>query len=188
MQCSIPCRFIPIQPRGLAVLLLLSLLLQSSGWVTTFARPPLPALETTVQRGHLIRRRCARQRWSRFPARSFIVHGGLRLLARWGLLVVLLHTSGWITYTSWSWSVLLVPLAQMLHALWVLGIPASAAAFRARRVSADLQRLYQLTLVVLVFSFLLQALSWVHPGPGGLVVPFAGIKLIDMLLVALRLT
>jgi len=60
----------------------------------------------------------------------------------------------------------------MLHALWVLGIPASAAALRARRVSADLQRLYQLTLVVLVFSFLLQALSWVHPGPGGLVVPF----------------
>jgi hypothetical protein len=167
MQCSIPCRFIPIEPRGLAVLLLLSLLLQSSGWVTTFARPPLPALETTVQRGHLVRWRCARQRWSRFPAGSFIVHGGLRLLARSGWLVVLLHTSGWITCTPWSWSVLLLPLAQWLSALWLFGAPACAWAQPVRRSSTTLQQIYQLTVVLLLFSSLLHGLSRMPPAPGG---------------------
>ncbi|HEX7587955.1 MAG TPA: hypothetical protein VF478_06530 [Anaerolineae bacterium] len=173
MQCSIPCRFIPIQPRGLAVLLLLGLLLQSSGWVTTFSRPPLPALETTVQRGHPVRRRRrSRHRWSRFPAGSFIVHGGLRLLARWGLLVVLLHTSGWITCTPWSWGVLLLPLAQWLSALWMFGTPACAWARRVRRGSATLQQIYQLIVVLLLFSSLLHGLSRIPPTPGGVFVLF----------------
>jgi transposase-like protein len=173
MQCSIPCRFIPILPRELAVLLLLSLLLQTSGWVTTFSRPSLPVLASPAQRGHPVRqRRRTRRLWDRFSAGSFVVHGGLRLLVRWALLVALLHTSGWLTVTAWSACVLLLPLAQLLLALGTFGQAASLSALGVRRASAPLQRLYQLTLVLLLVSSLLQFVSRMHPAPGGLFIPF----------------
>ena len=173
MHCSMPCQFVPILPRGLAVLLILSLLLQTSGWVATFSRSPLPPLSMTWERWHKLgrRRHLVRHMWDRFPSWHFTANQVPRLLARWTLLVVLLHTSGWIAFSVWSWGVLLIPLAPMLHTSWVLHTPSSAAALRVQRDSTGFQRLYQVSLLLQVIRSLLQLLCHLAPAPGAVFVP-----------------
>ncbi len=173
MHCNTCFGFVPILPRGLALILILSLLLQSSGSVAPFSRPPLPPLSMTGERWQKLgrRRHWVRRLKPRFPSGPFTANQVPRLFARWTLLVVLLHTSGWLAFTPWSESVLLIPLAQMLHASWVLRTPSAAAPSRVRRRAADLQRLYQVTLLLLVLSSLLQLLGHLYPAPGAVFFP-----------------
>ena len=173
MHCSTPCGFIPILPRGLALLLILGLLLQTSGLGATVARPSLPWLWLTSERWHKLRRV---QSHAGPSARGFsfwaaLAHQVPRLLARWALLVGLLYTSGWLTFTAWSSSVLLIPLTQILYRLWVLPRRAAPATPRGGRGAACLQRLYQWILAFLVLSSLLQLVRHSYVAPGGLAFP-----------------
>jgi len=175
MQCSIPCRFIPIHSRGLALILILSLLLRTSGWVATFSRPALPLLSIPAARWHppAQRRRRTRRFGQYFAAGSVLVHYLPRLVARAALLDVLLHTSGWLAVHPWTGSVLLLPGLQMLGVLWTLGHSQRFQRLTSGRGSRCLQRLYQLTLVLLLVSSLLQLVSHWHLTPGGGFLPLA---------------
>jgi hypothetical protein len=174
MHCSTPCGFIPILPRGLAFILILGLLLHTSGWVATFSRVALPSLSLTSPRWQKLRRwRLTHHRRLRCSTWLGIAHQMPRLLARWTLLSVLLHTSGWLALTIWSASVLLLPLVPILSNSWVRHTPSSAAAIRMHRLATELQRLYQLTLVLLGLSSVLPLLYHLHPASGTLFCPLA---------------
>jgi hypothetical protein len=174
MHCSTSCVFIPILPRGLALLFILGLWLQTSGGVTTFSRPALPLLSIPAERWHPLarRRRRTRRPGQRFAARYVLVHHLPRLVARGALLGVLLHTSRWLAVHPWTGSVLWMPGLQMLGGLWTLVHPQRFHRFTPGRWSRSLQRLYQLTLVLLLVSSLVQLVGHRHPAPGGLVFPF----------------
>jgi hypothetical protein len=175
MHCNTPWEFVPVLPRGLALILILGLLLQTSGWGATLLRTPLPLLSITSARWQKFgrRRRFARRMAHAFPFGQFTATQIPRLLARWTLLGVLLHTSGWLAFSIWSGSVWLIPLVQILHASWALCMPSSTTPARIRHRAADLQRLYQLTLVLLGLSSLLQLLYHLHPAPSTVVFPLA---------------
>ena len=174
MQCSIPCRFIPILPRGLAVLLLLSLLLQSSGLGHDVARPPLPALGS---RSNVAQTPAgAVPRWAFRPwilVLAALVHR-CRVSSRGGGCSSFCSTPvvgsptppGVGVYCSCHWR-----NDCTVSGCFPAGRPARMGP-RVRRGAACLQQLYQLTLVVLVFSSLLQLVCHSCTAPGGLVVPF----------------
>ncbi len=82
----------------------------------------------------------------RFSSGPFLVNQVPRLLARWGLIAVLLHTSGWLAISGWSASVLVIPGLQILGLLGTLGHPSRSQPFTPGPWSRSLQRLYQLTL------------------------------------------
>ena len=50
MHCDTPWAFVPVLPRGLALILILSLLLQICGCAATFLRLSLPPLSLTSSR------------------------------------------------------------------------------------------------------------------------------------------
>jgi hypothetical protein len=85
----------------------------------------------------------------------------------------LLDTSGWLAFTPLSGWLLLLPLAQTLCALWLAAAPTPTPAELVRTQSATLQRLYQLTLVLLLGSSLLHLLSGIPGTPTVLGLPLA---------------
>ncbi|MCL4487330.1 MAG: transposase [Chloroflexi bacterium] len=174
MHCSTSFGIVPILPRTLALLLLLSLLLQTSG-LALISSHLLPPLQMTPARRHQLRRR---QRASRRVGLHcylwpFLRHSAPRLLARWTLLSLLLHTRGWLAFTPLTASVLLIPLVQTVCGLWPLYDPSRAHGLRRARGATELQRLYQLTVVLLFVSTGLQLVSRLPTTPDGLFLPMA---------------
>ncbi len=162
--------FLARLPRTLALIVLLSLIWQIDhpSLRHDLALPPVSL--STERWVRLPRRRGTRPR-ARFHWGSFLTHHGLRLLAREGLLLVLLHTSGWLVLTPWSQVVLLLPWLQTLGAMWVLSHPGHAPRSGRPSGSASWQRAYQLTLCLLCVSSVLPLVShWSHT-PTGLLLP-----------------
>ena len=113
MDCSILGGIRPTLarlPRGLALLLILSLVLQMGALPARHGLPPLLPLPMAPERWHRLARRGARLPF-RWHARSFLAACGLRLLARELLLLGLLHLSGAWAWTPAGRAVLLLPRA-----------------------------------------------------------------------------
>ncbi len=163
MQFSTSIRSIPTLPRGLVLILLLSLVGQLGGPAvphSPFAQPlpPIAAPQwLTRRRGRPIvrrfRRRCLSGRW--------LVQHAPRLLAREILLAVLLHASGWPSVTRLSWGILLLPVGQLVTTVWLVTQPPHSGRGQVVHWLGRLQRLYQLTLGLLLLSSLLHLLG--HP-------------------------
>ena len=120
MHCSTNLQISPIIPRlphACAFLAIVCLLVRTSHPIAIPQRLWLPAI--TMPSGCWSRRpgvaRC-KQKAHRYCIMPVIRWAPLlaRLLARCALLGVLLHTSGWLRVTPLSWSVLLLPVAQIL--------------------------------------------------------------------------
>jgi hypothetical protein len=169
MDCSTSLTHLPILPRlprGLVLLLIVSLILQLVLLVPRLPPTVLPAL--TLIPGHtplrVVRfRRCR-------PRVSFSRWGHLfkkvlpRLCARSALLATLLQTSGWHTLTPWTELVLLIPSLQTVITVmsYTQHTPTAISPWNAR-----LQRLYQLILLLLTVSTLIHFLGGIpHASPG----------------------
>ena len=167
MHSSTCLLFIPNQPRGLALLLILSLLLQVSGRVSGFSQPSLPAISFPM--GHcqrLRRKRHGTRARRRSHPKYFLVELAPRLVARSFLLTGLLCLSGTSSWTPVSGSVLLIPLAQVILTAWHVHTPAPITQRWPQVIADTLQRLYQLTLVLLGFAVLMRWLVVLHSLPG----------------------
>jgi transposase-like protein len=157
MHCNTCLEILPFPPRlprALVSLLILSLLLQT-GYPLTITQPeriPLPTLAYTHWRGRPGRVR--RQHRLPLPRGLWVLrHSVPRALARSMLLAVLLYANGW-TLTPVANLLLLLPAAQCLTVSLALVAPHSVRTQAYSNGARNLQRLYQLTLVVLVLSTL----------------------------------
>ncbi len=177
MQCNTSLTYLPVVPRlpwGLGFILIVGLLLHLD---VTLSLPPARSLSLPALTIAFARYPACRRRGHTF--RTFILHQpswealrsiGTRLLARSGLLVVLLQTSGWLTRVPETKSLLLIPLLHtgltlLLHtqstqphstlAAWIL----------------QLQRLYQLLVGFLLVSVLIRCLGGLHSPSAGLFLP-----------------
>lgn len=165
---------LPRLPRGLVLLLILSLVLQLGLGATLLSHPTLPALTVSPGRahGHSVRLRRPRQRAHRSRWWDTLTQVLPRLGVRSALLALLVHTSGWHDLTPWTDLVLLIPLVQTLLSLtWQTqrtSAPAALLSWHAR-----LQRLYQLVLLLLLGSTLLCGLDRLPPLAVGAVLPKA---------------
>jgi len=120
MQCTTSLTHLPIVPRlprALVFILIVSLLLHLYPLLQTpFLNPgALPCLTLAAGRCHPCRVRGRMPRALTLPRSSWdaLRNIGTRLFARSVLLVVLLHSSGWLTLTPWTQTLLLIPL--LLH-------------------------------------------------------------------------
>ena len=163
MHCSTSLEIkpmIPHLPRGLVLLLVLSLLVRACCPALTAQPKWLPVIP--VHQGGWQWRKIGqwcmlRPRWCPLL---------LRLLARCALLGVLLHTSGWVRVTPLSWVLLFLPTAQVLTR--------GRSFARSKRLytwRAHMQRLYQLTVLALVVSTLAHLVCHLRPRPTG--IPFS---------------
>lgn len=172
MYSSITCGITPglaRLPRGLALLLILSLILQTAPRVATAHAWILPPATMAPTRWRRLRRRRPRVRPRfAFPRGWSLASYGLRLLAREIWLWALLRTSGALALTPWSQSLLLLPLAHSVGTLWFAAGPRSAPHPWVHPGRAGLQRLYQLTVVLLLLASLLQFLRHLPWQSGGL--------------------
>jgi hypothetical protein len=163
MQFSTSAQSLPILPRGLVLLLLLSFVGQLGGQAFPHATsaqplPPIAAPEWQKRRCRQPRLcRCRR----RFLSWRWLLGQLPRLLARATVLAVLLYQSGWPSVTRLSWSVVLLPVGQLLTTAWLLTQPPRAGRGQVVHWLARLHRLYQLTLGLLLLSSLLHWLG--HP-------------------------
>jgi transposase len=173
MYCSTSLQILPIMPClpcGLVLLLILSLLLQTCHLVTLSQHEwpvPVPVIRGRWHRRRVGRRRRAPRRW-RLPGKRWLALLP-RLLVRCALFALLLQASGWAQATPLSWAVLLVPMSQIV----ALGLALTTPHSWARRAAHHMQRLYQLTLGVLLLSTLGQLLRRPHSALTGLVFPLA---------------
>jgi hypothetical protein len=163
MQFSTSVKALPILPRGLGLLLLLSFVGQLVGQAfprATFVQPLPPiAAPRWEQRRWGKSARCRAPR--RFAAWRWLLPQVPRLLARVSVLAVLLSSSGWPAVTRLSWGILLLPVGPLLLTAGLLTQPARLGRSQRVRWLARLQRLYQLTLALLLLSSLLRLLG--HP-------------------------
>ena len=169
MYCSTSLEMRPIiprLPRGLVLLLILSLLCQTCQLTPTSPRWWLPPATAVCGRWRWCRVRC-RRGW-RFPGWRWLALLP-RLLVRCALLALLLQASGWAQATSLSWVVLLVPVGQTL----VLGLVLTTPYHWARRAAHNLRCLYQGMLLVLLLSTLSQFLRHPLNAPTGRFLPLA---------------
>ena len=159
MHCSTNLQIsliIPRLPRALALLLALILLVRpcypgsipQQEWLPAIAPPPGRWYQRKIHRYCV-----PAVRWR--PPLS-------RLLVRCALLGVLLYSSGWLRMTPLSWSLLLLPVAQ----IGVLRLVVTRAKWMRWWADA-LQRLYQLVFFVLVISSLGQLLGHLYARPTG---------------------
>lgn len=161
MHCSIafPAIGFPLRwPRALVMLVLSGLLLHASGLVQnpTANAWLVPTLSTVRGRKPIRRWRARRRarvcRQTRLRCAAFVSRG----LWRSALLSGLLLCSGWAARTPGSWLVLLLPLLHTLTLSLHYSAPLWSQRLRLPQWSARLQRLYQLTLVLLLGLSLLQ--------------------------------
>ena len=175
MHCSITVGIIPIVlrlPRTLALLFLVSLLWQTVQPLPASVRLELPPLPIGSIPSHpWRRRRCATSRTQSPEAWPFLWNSVLRLGSRETLLFLLLYTSGGLPLFPLSASALALPVGLTLLAFWRWRHPASVRGERLRVWTNRLQRLYQLVLVCLLLSTLVQLLGSVHPASTGMVFP-----------------
>ena len=155
-------------PRGLVLLCILSLVWQIARGPTAHFSPALPLPVATARWQKLPRRRPGAHPRFRLHFWPFLVQSGLRVLARELLLLGLLHLSGGWAWAPWSRGVLLLPVLQMLGAVWILGHPLSTHPAILGLGSRWLQRAYQLTLVWLLVSAAAQLFRPLHGSLTGL--------------------
>jgi hypothetical protein len=93
-----------------------------------------------------------------------------RLGARSALLVVLLHTSGWLTLTPWAMTILILPVLQA-RITWRIGTQFTPLSSQLALWSQRLQRLYQLVFAFLLGSTLFQCLGYFQHLSAGVVLP-----------------
>jgi hypothetical protein len=165
---------LPRLPRGLILLLILSLVLQLGWRAPTLPQPVLPTFTTFPGRAHVHSGRLRGRRHRAHPARGWdaLTQVLPRLCARSALLALLVHTSGWHGLTPWADLVLWIPLGQAVLTLTghtqLASAPAALLSWHAR-----LQRLYQLVLLLLLGSTLLCGLGRLPPLAVGAVLPKA---------------
>ena len=166
MDCSTRLALRPIPPRlphALVVVLILSFLLQTGGPLLGPRSVPRPLLMLTgVPRSDVCRavHRYRRTRLSRAP--WFWSQVLSRALARAALLALLLHLNGG---PPLAWGLLLLPASQLVCVRLALTRTHPTHAQSQAHWAAHLQRLYQVTLVVLLLHTLIHLLSRV-PTPG----------------------
>jgi len=164
MDCNTNLAILPIGPhlpRGLAFLLIVSLLLQispsasaaSERWWPPLTMSPAPACKYIRCRLPRVTRRIRLWRGV-----AFVGHSLVRCLVRSTLLAVLLHLSGWAHTLPFSWSILVLPLSQMLLQSLAFIAPQHRRKSVHSKWLACLQRLYQLALCLLLLSVCAQAL------------------------------
>ena len=164
MDCNTNLAILPIGPylpRGLAFLLIVSLLLQispsasaaSERWWPSLTMSPAPACKYIRCRLPRVTRRIRLWRGV-----AFVGHSLVRCLVRSTLLAVLLHLSGWAHTLPFSWSILVLPLSQMLLQSLAFIAPQHRRKSVHSKWLARLQRLYQLALCLLLLSVFAQAL------------------------------
>jgi hypothetical protein len=162
MDCSTSLTHLPILPRlprGLVLLLILSLILQIALLIPNLPQPVLPALTLIPGRIYLRVARLRRYRHTvSFPRWGRLLENVLpRLGVRSALLATLVQTSGWHALTPWSALVLVIPSVQTVLTLM------SYAQLAPRAISkwnSRLQRLYQVVLVLLAASTLIHFLGY----------------------------
>ena len=159
MQVSTSAQSLPILPRGRG--LVLRLIRRAVGRPGCPYRPAAapargPALEQRRRRRLTVRR--FRRR---FHSWRWLVGQLPRLLARMSLLAVLLFTSGWPAVTRPSSGIVLLPIGPLLLTAGLLTQPARPGRSQWVCWLARLQRLYQLTLGLLLLSSLLRLVG--HP-------------------------
>ena len=86
------------------------------------------------------------------------------------MLVILLHTSGWLARTPWALTILILPILQTGITL-SLGPQLTPLSARLAPWSQRLQRLYQLAFALLLGSTVLQGLGYFHHLSTGVVLP-----------------
>ena len=160
MQFSTSAQSLPILPRGLVLVLLLSFVGQLGGQAVPSAQP-LPPLAAPRWEQRRRRRLTVRRFRRRFHSWRWLVGQLPRLLARMSLLAVLLSTSGWPAVTRLSWGIVLLPIGPLLLTAGLLTQPARPGRSQWVCWLARLQRLYQLTLALLLLSSLLRLVG--HP-------------------------
>jgi hypothetical protein len=170
MYCNTSLVLLPLPARlpcALVLLLILSLLWQTGSTLPLTRPAQLPPLPLVAPPGRSLRRRAHRTRRSPHSLRRGLA--GQRLpcaLVRSALLALLLQTSGWTLPTALGWVLRLLPLGQWFAVHLALATSPATPAAWGRRGAAALQRLYQLVLVVLLFSTFTQVLK-VSAAPGG---------------------
>ncbi len=179
MQCSTSLTYLPIAPRlprALGCLLILGLLLHLGpfGLMGLVHPLSLPVLIPAHHRRHQ-QRRCNPALdglTAPRPSWDMLRNMGTRLLARSGLLILLLHTSGSLTLTPWTNILLLIPLLQtgltLLLRAESLPLHSTVSTWPLR-----LQRLYQLVFVFLLGSTLVHLLGYLANASTGLFLPMA---------------
>ena len=154
----------PRWPFALAVLIVLSLFLQSTaelpGRPWPLAPVPHPWLVEAARapgRGRWVRRGLRRAPGRASPGAA----GWLRLLARELFLLGLLQTSGVLNFAPAATGLLLLPALQLAR---VRGTRRTRArhSFTGHQLARNLQRLYQVSVLVLLVSTLARVGLWVH--------------------------
>jgi len=161
MQFSTSARSIPILPPGLVLLLLLSFIGQLSGQAVPHAPSAQPLPPMAAPAWQTRRRRQPRLCCRRFFSWRWLVGQLPRLVARVTVLAVLLYSSGWLSVTRLSWSIVLLPVGQLVITAWLVTQPPHSGRGQVVRWLTRLHRLYQLTLALLLLSSLLRLLG--HP-------------------------
>ncbi len=172
MNCSTDLAILPngsSLPRGLILVLLMSLLLQSASGVGAGSNrwlPPVTTFAALAKQGlcrRWPRRTHCRQHWHGF---TFLWPRWVRCLVRSALLAALLHFSGWAHTLPLTWSLLLIPPSQIMLSSPMGWAPRSRHWWVRSPWPQRVQRLYQLTLLLLLLSVLVQFLHPATPAAG----------------------
>ena len=172
MNCNTTFAILPIGPslpRGLAVLVLVSLLLQSSPVAFAASErlwPPVTTLPAPAWKYIRCRLRRITRRIRRAGALAFIGHSLARCFVRCALLAGLLHVSGWSHALPLSWSILIVPPSQMVFQCLAFILPQPQRVLIQSKWLERVQRLYQITLILLLLSAAVQFLGQVAQSSG----------------------
>lgn len=170
MNCNTTIAIFPIGPslpRGLVLLLIVSLLLQSSP-IATSERvwPPVTAL--TASTGKYIR--CRRHRTTRrircARELAIIGHSLARCFVRCAFLAGLLHVSGWSHALPLNWSILIIPPTQLVLQCLAFVLPQHPRGLIPSKGLERVQRLYQIILILLLLSTIVQFLGQVAQSSG----------------------
>jgi hypothetical protein len=170
MYCSTSLTRLPVLPRlphGLVAVLILSLLFHTCPLFTFQPIDMLPSV--TSDQGRSLGWRVRRRRTTRHPLTTWRWMTGLlsRLLVRLSVLALLLHLSGWTVMTPLAWSLLSIPVVQVLSTVLASRHVSAAPCPSAWSWNAVLQRGYHGLLIVLLLSVLQHSVSHLHGLPGG---------------------
>ena len=94
---------------------------------------------------------------------AFIGHGLARCFVRCALLAGLLHVSGWSHTLPLSWSILIIPPSQIVLQRLAFILPQHARRLIQSQWLGRVQRLYQIVLILLLVSAVVQVLGQVAP-------------------------